>query len=136
METNSVSEEPLVLTHSHKRAVNSAKAHGLTNVHQLPGHKPPGHAVSSDIIDTKKVKKIRFAENLNIRFQITTGNEENIDFDQPLIDEEYKVMLQRPVAVYLMIGSLGVDTSRKEIFYETLWSSPMPSNDIVDFCSD
>ena len=58
-----------------------------------------------------------------MRFQITSGKKEIIDREQPLIDRE-KGML--PVAVYLMIGSLGVDTSRKEIFYETLWSSPLP----------
>ena len=66
------------------------------------------------------------------RFQITSGKKEIIYREHPLIDRE-KIML--PVSINLMICSLGVDTSRKEIFYETLWSFPMPSNDIVDFSS-
>ena len=64
---------------------------------------------------TKRDKKIRFVKDLNIIFQFTTGNKEIHDFSQPLIDEEVKVMLQKPSTVYLMLTSLGVDTSQREI---------------------
>ena len=57
------------------------------------------------------------------------------DFSQPLIDEEDKVMLQKTSTVYLMLTSLGVDTSQREILYKTFWSEPMPSNDKISFCS-
>ena len=57
--------------------------------------------------------------------------------EQPVIDREHVMQnVKLPATVYLMIGSLGVDCSRKEIFYETLWSSPPLSNDIVDFSSE
>ena len=116
MDIKSVLEEPPVLIEQigYRRALNSALTGGLTHASQLPGHSSPGHSspghsspghsspgyeVESDKV-TDRVTKIRFAENLQVRFQITSGKKEIIDREQPLIDRE-KIML--PVSINLMI---------------------------------
>ena len=83
--------EPL----EYKRALNSAKVLWLESIQKLPGH-----TVSNEITKTKRDKKISFAKDLNIRFQISPGNKEIHDFSQPLIDEEDKIMS----TVYLMFN--------------------------------
>ena len=88
-----------------------------------PGHQFPGHGVN-------KVKKsVEWANTLTIRF---TQGEDIRDFDQILLNHTESSCILPPTS-YLMLCSLGVDTSHKELIYKSTWSSPNLSNDILQF---
>ena len=60
-----------------------------------------------------------------------SGNE-ILDYHQPVIDQTEMQNDMTPT-IYLMLSSLALDTSRREILYRTYWSEPMPNNDRFDF---
>ena len=68
-----------------------------------------------------------------MRFCISRGkNEFFFQRDQPLIDRE-DLAKTHNITIYVMTGSIGVESSYKEFLYPTYWSNPMPSNDILNF---
>ena len=113
------------------RAYETAKAHGLASV-----LRPPGHSAGSDKNNKTNSDKnnknigVHWNKNLTIRFHIS-GNE-ILDYHQPVIDQTEMQNNMTPT-IYLMLSSLALDTSRREILYRTYWSEPMPNNDRVDF---
>ena len=112
---------------AHKRANITANEHQL-NIHPSPPGQnlsPPGHEENR-----QKERGVRasvtWGDTLKIRFNILEGNK-NLDYEQPLlIHTESK--LPKP-NVYLMLSALAVDTSQRELIYETHWSSPAPINE-------
>ena len=117
-----------------KRAIDFAVAHGLSQHCTLPGYNPPGHVPGHNVIrheNSERIVKLSFAEDLQVRFCITSGKEEFFfQRNQPLINRED---LKVPITIFVMTGSIGVESSYKEFLYPTYWSNPMPSNDILNF---
>ena len=108
---------------AYTRAYETAKAHGLASVQIHLGTE----------LEMTKIPKLKLTKR-SFRFHIKTGNA-ILDYYQPVIDQEDKVILQNDITstVYLMLTSLALDTSRREILHRTYWSEPMPSNDQVNF---
>ena len=119
---------------AHKRAIDFSVAHGLSQHCTLPGYNQPGHVHGYNVIrneNSERIVKLGFAEDLQVRFCITSGKEEFFfQRNQPLINRED---LKVPITIFVMTGSIGVESSYKEFLYPTYWSNPMPSNDILYF---
>ena len=78
-------------------------------------------------------KSVRFTENLEIRFQIP-GKDGDIIFHrhQPMKDRQTSLIF----STNLMLNVLGLDVSRREVFYETYWSHPSGTNENLDHLNE
>jgi hypothetical protein len=98
----------------------------VTSASKLPGHDLdlPGHG-----LNTVTPKSIKWNENLEIRF--LQGNDIR-EFQQTLlVHTESSCVI--PPTTYLMLSTIGVDTSARELLYTSSWSSPSLVNDVVSF---
>ena len=62
----------------------------------------------------KSAKNVRFAKDLTIRFNILGKEETHFERTQVLKDRNDSSL---SFATYLMINTLGIDISHKELFY-------------------
>ena len=124
-ETELVFDKPQ--ENAHKRANLTASKRRLSTQQSPLGQNicPPGHEENRQK-DRGVRASVTWGDTLKIRFNILEGNK-NLDYEQPLlIHTESK--LPKP-NVYLMLSALAVDTSQRELIYETHWSSPAPINE-------
>jgi hypothetical protein len=76
-----------------------------------------------------RVKSVEWTDTLTVRF---IQGEDIRDFAQKLLVHTESSCVLPPTS-YLMLCSLGIDTSPRELMYTSTWSSPNLSNDILQF---
>ena len=70
-------------------------------------------------------KSVKFTENLQILFLISSQDGETIFHRNQIMKDRQTYLTSNN---NLMLSILGLDVSRKEVFYQTHWSSPTSSN--------
>ena len=70
-------------------------------------------------------KSVEFQDNLQIRFLISSQDGETIF-------QKNQIMKDRQTYLTSNNNLMGLDVSRKEVFYQTHWSSPTSSNEEFD----
>ena len=88
---------------------------------------PPGHETKVTQYVEKSDRKIEFKDQLQIRF--TTGKDIREFSQQTLFHTETHCPI--PPQSYLMLSSIGVDTSLRELVYTATWSKPSSVNDPI-----
>ena len=74
-------------------------------------------------------KFVRFQDNLEVRFLISSQDGERIFHRKQQMKDKTSYLT---TTHYLMLSILGLDISKRELFYKTHWSSPSSSNEIID----
>ena len=78
-------------------------------------------------------KSVKFTENLQIRFLIPGK-------DGEIIFHRHQLMKDRQTSLTfsnnLMLSILGLDVSRRKVFYQTYWSHPSGSNENFDHLNE
>ena len=88
---------------------------------------PPGHDTKVTQYVKKSERKLEFSDKLQIRF--TTGKDIRQFSQQTLFHTETHCPI--PPQSYLMLSSIGVDTSLRELVYTATWSKPASVNDPI-----
>ena len=89
------------------------------------------HYLTEEKIEHKlpKTRKLRFDNQLEVIYLLNPGKEKCnfVDHFQPLKDKNLTTL---PFTVNLMTCGIGLDMSRKELFYKSYWTHQMPSNEV------
>ena len=106
------------------------KVASIPSVSQESKHATPTSLPSlrCDCCIKSSKRKIVFAENLSLRF-INQGNNDIEDLVQKMV---INPKLGKISTTYLMISMVGVESSGKELFYNSTWSTPNPRNATID----
>ena len=71
-------------------------------------------------------KKLNFSSELSVRF--ITGNQFQ-DFTQNML---VHLILGQNSKTFLMLSAIGIESSKKELLYKAIWSSPNDTNSEID----
>ena len=74
-------------------------------------------------------KSVKFTENLQIRFLISSQDGETIFHRNQIMKDRQTYLTSNN---NLMLSILGLDVSKREVFYQTHWFSPSSSNEEFD----
>ena len=121
---------PLLECLARKREIISSINQGLPQVSALSNSpfKVPGHYVIREDNDPNEKKvKLRFSDNLSVRFCISGKTNTFIDQTQPLIDR-HNLAKTNNLTVFIMTCCIGIDSRYRELFYPAYWSRPILSD--------
>ena len=74
-------------------------------------------------------KSVKFQDNLQIQFLISSQDGETIFHRNQIMKDRQTYLTSNN---NLMLSILGLDVSRREVFYQTHWSCPSGSNENFD----